>query len=140
MLLDAEDDNWSVVITHDDREEACRAFPEDIQLVRMHAHKADNGVTLTLDGATVGHLPADLAYFHRVVNRLSGSGLEMYAECKVEVFGSRAELVIPYISERDLTLWAGRKIAVHRRHEAAKRRLGNQPLHRSNLNSTPVAA
>ena len=140
VLLDAEDDNWSVVITHDDREETCRAFPDDIQLVRLHAHNADNGVTLTLDGRTIGHLPADLAHFHRVISRLKGSGLDTYAECKVEVYDGRAELVIPYINQRDLTLWAGRKIAAHRRHEAAKRKLGSQPVHRSDLATEKVAA
>ena len=129
-LLDAESDMWSTVITHDDREETCARFPAGIQLVRLHPHKTDNGVTLTLDGATIGHLPADLAYFHRPLSRLTGSDALVYAECKVEQFGDRSELVIPYIDQSSLERWVGQKLVQHRRHQALKRKLGATPLHK----------
>jgi hypothetical protein len=129
-LLDAESDTWSTVITHGDREETCANFPAGIQLVRLHPHKTDNGVTLTLDGETIGHLPADLLYFHRPVSRFIGTGALMYAECKVEYFGDRPELVIPYIDRQGLERWVSQQVSAQRHHIALKRRLGKMPLHR----------
>lgn len=123
VLLDAEADEWVAVIPHESREENQRIVPDGIQLVRLHAHKADTGVSVTLDGTTIGHLGADLAYFHRPVQRICAAGLEMYAEAKIMEMHGRYELVIPYIHPQDFMRWAGRKITAHRHHEAEKRRL-----------------
>lgn len=130
VLLDAETDEWSMVVTHEDREEACAKFPDGIQLVRLHPHKADNGLTLTLDGETIGHLPADLAYFHRPMSRVISAGMTVYAECRVAEFGGRLHLAIPFIAPKDLERWASGKISSYRKHIAMKRRLGSMPVHR----------
>jgi hypothetical protein len=139
VLLDAERDEWSVVVTHGDREDTCAQFPEGIQFVRLHPHKTDDGITLTLDGETIGHLPADLAYFYRPVSRVIGAGMTMYAECRVEEFDGKRYLVIPYIHRRDLERWASGKISNYRRHLAAKRRIGDAPLHRTNRSLAAVS-
>lgn len=139
VLLDAERDEWSVVVTHDDRELACAEFPEGIQLVQLHPHKADDGITLTLDGKTIGHLPADLAYFYRPVNRIIGAGMTMYAECKVDVINGKSFLVIPYIHPQDLNRWAVNKVSAYRHHLSVKRRLGAAPVHKGTSRTMAVA-
>jgi len=139
VLLDAEMDEWSAVVTHEGREETCAKFPEGIQLVRLHPHKTDDGVSITLDGKTIAHLPADLAYFHRPVSRVVAAGMMMYAECKVDVINGKQYLVIPYIHPHDFDRWAIQQVSRYRKHLAAKRRLGAEPLHRNSTSRVAVA-
>lgn len=121
-LLDSNSGDWAALIPHGDRRRLAKDIPPGLHFAQLHPHKADNGVSATIDGVTVGHLGADLLHYHRPLARAVAAGVEVFAECRLGTLGGREGLLIPRFGPREIEKWAARQIGAHRRCVSEHRR------------------